>query len=80
MAGTKWELSAVTMNWLRLSCSEGICAAQDRLEGHVVRVAQHSTGLDPLRLTVLCINSSTYSGLPVRITTRSRKSKVLRTP
>lgn len=60
----------VTVNWLRLSCSHGICAAQHRPEGQVVCAARHSPVLCHLRLTATwTTNSLMYNALPSRITT-----------
>lgn len=55
MAGTRWELpagSSLTTSWLRLSCSQIICAARDRPESHPACTAQHRPALAQARFYV----------------------------
>lgn len=64
MAG--WELpagSSVTMTWLNLSCSQGVCAAQHRPGCHAVPAAQHMYQYTPMsikcRTSKLCFSCLT---------------------
>lgn len=79
MAGTGWELPvgpSVRKSWWSSSCSQGICAAQHRPEGHAILAARHSAGLGALGLTLLWVTDCLMcNGLLFGITTLTSTEK-----